>query len=154
MQFINTVESRFQDGADRHEILLDIFLRDLENFLFGFVQNLLDVFSFLEPQFQNFRGGADEPSEQGFFLHDLGVVHYVRGRGDGADDGSQIAGAANLLQKVFFLKFVGNGKHIQGLAVLIEFQNHLIDMVMGVLIEIPDFEKVGDFDDRVLVQHE
>ncbi len=154
VQLIDTLESIFEDGLDRDEVLLDVFLRDFEEALLGFIEDFLYVFGFVVAHFEDIARGADKSSQHRFFLYHFRVVDDIGSGGDGVDQGSEVAGAADAVEFAFFFETVGNTEDIERLAVFVELEHNFVDVIVGVLVEVSRFEEVGDLDDRVFVQHQ
>lgn len=154
VKLVDALESVFEDRLDRHEILFDIFLRNPEESLLSFVEDFLDIFGFVVAHFEDVAGCADESAEHGFFLDDFGIVDDIGRRRDGVDERCQVAGAADPIESTLFFESVGDAQDVQRLAILIEFEHDLVDVVVGVFVEVSRLEEVGDLDDGVFVQHQ
>ena len=128
----------------RHEAGAQAALGERENAALGLVEHLLDVAGALVAHRRDLGGGRDQAAHHRLLADDARVVGDVGRRRHLVDEGSQIDGAADLLELVLLLEALAQGDQVDRLVVLEHVEHRGEKTAVRAAVEILGLEDLDD----------
>ena len=127
---------------------------DFEDLLFGVGEEGFGVKAFGVGVVGNLDAGADEASDEGFFVDDVGVVHHIARGNDVGFESGEVGGAADAFEEVSALEFVDEDDGVDGFLGLGEFEDDAENLLVAGVVEVFGGENGHDIGDGVVIDVE
>ena len=133
---------------------MDAAFADAKDDLLGAVDDLIDFQALIVGNLGDLAGGGNQPAQDGGSFDDARVVINIeRGRRAG-DQISEIGGATHIGQAAAALQLIDQGDKVKRFAPFVERIHGFIEPGVALAEEIFGAQKVGNFDDRIGIDHQ